>query len=73
MNLDIDSLDRTKANERANPIITKTITKKVLLGADLILGTETSSITENIGVSLFNFILLLLYSEAKFIRIFCCN
>jgi hypothetical protein len=70
MRLDIDSLNRTKTNESVNPRNTKIITKRDLLGADLLLGTETSSITENIGVSLFNFILLLLYSEAKLIKIF---
>ena len=50
-----------------------TKTNMLLLGFDLVVGTETSSITEKIGVSLFNFILLLLYSAAKFMRIFCCN
>ena len=40
---------------------------------DFWFGTETSSMTENIGVSLFNFILLLLNSDAKLIKILCCS
>ena len=50
-----------------------TITIKLLFGSDFSFGTETSSITEKIGVSLLSFILLLLNSLAKFINMLCCN